>query len=71
LAALRKIIPNVDAIFVFLSLAAGGRQPLLHSITMDKAAELTSWPPGFFDQQSADLTEMMKARRALAKQPRS
>lgn len=70
LAALRGIIPNADANFIFLSLGEDGRQPKVHPITMDKAAELTSWPPGFFDQQSNDLAEMMKARRALAKQPR-
>ena len=71
LAALRNIIPHDNASFVFLSLGEGGRQPVLHPITMNKAAELTSWPPGFFDQQGADLAEMMKARRALAQQPQS
>lgn len=65
LAALRDIIPHDDASFLFLSLGEGPGQPILHPITMDKAAELTSWPPGFFDQQSADLAEMMKARRAF------
>lgn len=71
LAALRDIIPHDDASFVFLSLDEGSGQPILHPITMNKAAELTNWPPGFFDQQGADLTEMMKARRALAGQPKS
>lgn len=66
LAALRSVISHDDASFLFLSLGEGPGQPILHPITMDKAAELTSWPPGFFDQQGADLTEMMKARRALA-----
>lgn len=68
LAVLRDIIPHDDASFVFLSLGEGPGQPILHPITMDKAAELTSWPPGFFDQQGADLAEMMKARRAIAAQ---
>ncbi|AOF96854.1 AAA family ATPase [Sphingobium sp. RAC03] len=71
LAALRDIIPHNDASFMFLSLGEGSGQPTLHPITMDKAAELTSWPPGFFDQQGADLAEMMKARRALAAQAKS
>jgi predicted ATPase len=71
LAALRGIIPHDDASFVFLSLGEGSGQPILHPITMNKAAELTSWPPGFFDQQGADLAEMMKTRRALAEQPKS
>ena len=71
LAALRNIIPHDDASFLFLSLSDGPGQPILHPITMDKAAELTSWPPGFFDQQGADLAEMMKARRALAAQTKS
>lgn len=66
LAVLRGIIPHDAASFLFLSLGEGQGQPILHPITMDKAAELTSWPPGFFDQQGADLAEMMKARRALA-----
>lgn len=71
LAALRAVIPHDDASFLFLSLGEGSGQPILHPIAMDKAAELTSWPPGFFDQQGADLTEMMKARRALAAQTKS
>jgi len=71
LAALRGIIPHDNASFVFLSLGEGPGQPILHPITMDSAAELTSWPPGFFDQQGADLTEMIKARRALAAQAKS
>lgn len=71
LAALRDIIPHDDASFMFLSLREGPGQPILHPITMDKAAELTSWPPGFFDQQGADLAEMMKARRTLAAQVKS
>lgn len=71
LAVLRHIIPHDDANFVFLSLGDGAGQPVLHPITMNKAAELTSWPPGFFDQQGADLAEMMKARRALAGQAKS
>lgn len=62
LAAIRHIIPNTDANFVFLSLGDEENQPVLHSITMNHAAELTSWPPGFFDQQSADLAEMMRSR---------
>jgi len=66
LATLRDIIPHGDASFLFLSLDEIAGQPILHPITMNKAAELTSWPPGFFDQQGADLAEMMKARRALA-----
>ena len=66
LAALRGVIPHDDASFLFLSLGEGPGQPILHPITMDKAAELTSWPQGFFDQQGADLMEIMKARRALA-----
>lgn len=71
LAALRGIIPHDDASFLFLSLAEGPGQPILHPITMNKAAELTSWPPGFFDQQGADLTEIMKAQRALAEHAKS
>jgi len=71
LAVLRDVIPHNDASFLFLSLGEGPGQPILHPIAMDKAAELTSWPPGFFDQQEADLTEMMKARRALAAPARS
>ena len=71
LAALRGVIPHNDASFLFLSLGEGAGQPVLHPIAMDKAAELTSWPPGFFDQQGADLTEMMKARRALAAQAKN
>lgn len=71
LASLRKIIPNDDASFVFLSLSEDARQPIVHPITMDKAAELTSWPPGFFDQQGADLAEIMMARRALIKRSMS
>ena len=71
LAALRHIIPHDDASFVFLSLGEGAGQPGVHPITMNKAAELTTWPPGFFDQQGSDLAEMMKARRALAEQPKS
>lgn len=71
LAALRGIIPHGDASFLFLSLADGTGQPVLHPIMMDQAAELTSWPPGFFDQQGADLTEMMMARRALSTQVKS
>lgn len=71
LAALRSVISHDDASFLFLSLGEGPGQPILHPITMDKAAELTSWPPGFFDQQGADLTEMMKARRALAARAKS
>jgi predicted ATPase len=65
LAALRNIIPHSDASFLFLSIGEGAGQPILHPITMNKAAELTSWPPGFFDQQGADLAEMMTVRRAL------
>lgn len=68
LAALRGIIPHEDAHFLFLSLDDSASQPILHPITMNKAAELTSWPPGFFDQQGADLAEMMKARRAQVSQ---
>lgn len=68
LAALREIIPYGEASFLFLSLGEGEGQPVLHPITMDRAAELTSWPPGFFDQQGADLAEMMRARRAWAAQ---
>ena len=71
LAALREIIPHNDASFLFLSLGEGPAQPILHPITMDKAAELTNWPPGFFDQQGSDLAEMMKARRALAARAKS
>lgn len=71
LATLRDIIPHEEASFVFLSLGEGSGQPVLHPITMNKAAELTSWPPGFFDQQGSDLAEMMKARRAIAGQPQS
>jgi predicted ATPase len=71
LAALRGIIPHDYANFLFLSLSEGSAQPVLCPITMDKAAELTSWPPGFFDQQGADLAEMMKARRAMIARPRS
>ncbi|MBS1070909.1 DUF3696 domain-containing protein [Gluconobacter cerinus] len=71
LAALRKIIPYNDASFVFLSLSDEIGQPILHPISMNRAAELTSWPPGFFDQQGADLAEIMKARRAMAGQPQS
>lgn len=66
LAALRDMIPHGNASFLFLSLGEGPGQPILHPIEMDRAAELTSWPPGFFDQQGADLAEMMKARRARA-----
>lgn len=71
LAALRNIIPHDDASFMFLSLREGPGQPILHPITMDKAAELTNWPPGFFDQQGTDLAEIMRTRRALAAQAKS
>jgi predicted ATPase len=66
LAVLREILPHDDASFLFLSLGEDPGQPILHPITMDKAAELRNWPPGFFDQQGADLAEMMKARRTMA-----
>lgn len=69
LAALRNIISHDDANFLFLSIKENAPQPILHPITMNKAAELTSWPPGFFDQQSADLAEMMAARRSRIDKP--
>ncbi len=64
LAVLQDIIPHEDAHFLFLSLDESATQPVLSRIMMNKAAELTSWPLGFFDQQGVDLSKMMRARRA-------
>jgi len=64
IAALEGAVKHDDALFLFLSLVEGSTEPAILPIEMDSAAELTSWPVGFFDQQGADLAGIMRARRA-------
>lgn len=63
LAALHGRISHEAAQFLFLSHSTEGGQPEVHAIAMNMEAELDEWPSGFFDQQSADLMEMVKVRR--------
>lgn len=39
------------------------RSIVVNPIRMNQGAELTDWPPGFFDQERKDLGELMKLRR--------
>lgn len=64
-AALDSLIPNEDVCLLFLSMSEKSQEPMIHKIDMNSSADLTVWPSGFFDQQSRDLTEIVKKRRAL------
>jgi len=62
LAAIDGLVGHSEVLFLFLSLPDGETQPEIDSISVDEAAELSSWPSGFFDQQGRDLTALMRAR---------
>ncbi|MFK3772119.1 DUF3696 domain-containing protein [Pseudomonas sp. NPDC089406] len=64
LSAVRDLINSDEIGVVFLSAIDGDTQPKIDSILVDKLAELSSWPRGFFDQQGSDLAALMAARRA-------
>ena len=49
---------------LFLNAQDGDTQPTVTDICIDRLAELSAWPKGFFDQQSRDLAALMRARMA-------
>lgn len=52
-----------DVQFLFFSTKDQEAQPEITSITMDGRGELSSWPLGFFDQQTKDLGDLLRAKR--------
>lgn len=62
LAVAQKHIRADKVTMLFLSLKDGDTQPQINNILIDELAELSAWPKGFFDQQSKDLSELMRAR---------
>lgn len=64
LAAVNGLVRYEDVGLLFLSSVDGDTQPHMDVISVDALAELSAWPPGFFDQQSKDLAKLVAARRA-------
>lgn len=64
LATIKDLIDYDDVGLLFFSTTDGDTQPKIESISIDALAELSAWPRGFFDQQGADLTALMNARKA-------
>lgn len=64
LAATRGLIDSESIGVLFFSAIDGDTQPSVESISVDALGELSSWPKGFFDQQGADLAQLIAARRS-------
>jgi predicted ATPase len=64
LATINDLIDHADVGLLFFSTTDGDTQPRIEKISIDPLAELSAWPRGFFDQQGADLTALMNARKA-------
>lgn len=64
LAASRGVIDGAAIGVLFFSAIEGDSQPRIERISVDSLGELSAWPKGFFDQQGADLAQLIAARRA-------
>jgi len=53
--------------FLFFSMSDHLAVPDVTSISMDEHGDLSAWPIGFFDQQTKDLSDIFRARRASRK----
>lgn len=63
IAILKNMISNESVFINFFSMDEKSRQPRIEHINLDKNAELSDWPYGFFDQEEKDLAEIFKGRR--------
>lgn len=63
IAILKDLISSDSVCIEFFNMDEKARQPRIEHITLDKDAELSDWPYGFFDQEEKDLAEIFKGRR--------
>lgn len=63
IAVLKDLISSDSVCIDFFNMEEKARQPRIEHITLDKDAELSYWPYGFFDQEEKDLAEIFKGRR--------
>lgn len=63
IATLKNMISNELISINFFSMSEKSKEPTVEHITLDKKADLSNWPHGFFDQEEVDLAEIFEGRK--------
>ncbi len=63
LAVLRKLVHHDEVTINFFNRDGKSPSPKIETISMNKNADLSSWPQGFLDQEEKDLGEIIKLKR--------